>query len=169
MKPRTAILGLLVAAVAVFCGYRAWYATSPAPAVTFTALTGERVSTAELRGRVVLVNFWATDCVICVKEMPRMVKTYAKYHPQGFEFIAVAMPYDPPNYVIAYAQKNALPFRVALDPMGRLTQAFGDVKLTPTSIVIDRRGNVVARILGEPDFAKLESLIEKKLAERGET
>jgi protein-disulfide isomerase len=49
--------------------------------------------------------------------------------------------------------------------MGQLAQAFGDVKLTPTTIVIDKRGNIVSRILGEPDFAKLNALIEQKLAE----
>ena len=129
------------------------------------SLKGERVTTADLRGRVVLVNFWATDCVVCVKEMPRMVATYRKYHPRGFELIAVAMRHDPPNYVLAYTEKNALPFRVALDPMGQLARAFGDVQLTPTTIVIDKRGNIVARILGEPDFEKLDALIEQKLAE----
>ena len=166
MKPRNLILSLAVLAVAAFGAYAFWFASKPAPAVTFTSIKGERVSTADLRGRVVLVNFWATDCVTCVKEMPRMVTTYNKYHAQGFDLIAVAMRYDPPNYVLNYTEKNPLPFRVALDPIGSLAQAFGDVALTPTTIVIDKRGNIVTRIIGEPDFAKLESLIEEKLAER---
>ena len=166
MKSRHLILGLLVLAVAGYAAYRALFATTAAPAVAFTSIKGERVTTQDLRGRVVLVNFWATDCVVCVKEMPRMVTTYRKYQPRGFEFIAVAMSYDPPNYVLNYTEKNALPFRVALDPMGELAKAFGDVKLTPTTIVIDKRGNIVARIIGEPDFAKLDALIEQKLAEQ---
>jgi peroxiredoxin len=165
MKFRNTIVGLVVLGVGAFAAYAAFFRDNAAPAVTFTSLTGEQVSTADLRGRVVLVNFWATDCPVCVKEMPRMVTTYNKYRQQGFEFVAVAMRHDPPNYVLNYAEKNALPFRVALDPMGKLAQAFGDVKLTPTTIVIDKRGNIVTRILGEPDFAKLEALIEKKLAE----
>ena len=165
MKSRHLILGLLVMVVAGFAVYRAVFATAAAPAVAFTSLQGERVTTQDLRGRVVLVNFWATDCVVCVKEMPRMVTTYRKFQPRGFEFIAVAMSYDPPNYVLNYTEKNALPFRVALDPMGALAKAFGDVKLTPTTIVIDKRGNIVARIIGEPDFSKLDALIEQKLAE----
>jgi peroxiredoxin len=165
MRLRHVILGLVVVAVAGLVGYRALFVTPAAPGVTFTSLKGERVTTGDLRGRVVLVNFWATDCVICMKEMPRMVTTYRKYQPQGFEFIAVAMRHDPPNYVMSYTEKNALPFRVALDPMGELAKAFDDVQLTPTTIVIDKRGNIVARIIGEPDFAKLEALIEKKLAE----
>ena len=166
MKLRNTIVVVLVLGVLGFAGYKAFFSTNPAPGVTFTSLQGERVSTNELRGRVVLVNFWATDCPTCVKEMPSMVTTYNKYQKQGFELVAVAMRHDPPNYVINYAQKNALPFRVALDPMGQLAQAFGDVKLTPTTIVIDKRGNIVSRILGEPDFAKLNALIEQKLAEQ---
>jgi thiol-disulfide isomerase/thioredoxin len=114
---------------------------------------------------VVLVNFWATDCPICVKEMPRLVQTYRSYAPKGLELIAVAMPYDPPNYVLDYTAKNKLPFKVALDPMGDLAKAFDGVQLTPTTVVIDKHGKVVRRILGEPDFGKLEKLIEQKLAE----
>ena len=165
MKLRNVILGLVALGIAGFAAYRVLYATTPAPAVAFMSLKGERVTTADLRGRVVLVNFWATDCVVCVKEMPRMATTYRKFQAQGFEMIAVAMRHDPPNYVLNYSEKNALPFRVALDPMGELAKAFGDVRLTPTTVVIDKRGNIVARILGEPDFEKLDALIEKKLGE----
>ena len=157
----TAVLGVLGSAI-----YTGLFSANPAPGVTFTSLKGEQVATADLRGRVVLVNFWATDCPTCIKEMPQMVRTYDRFKAQGFELIAVAMKHDPPNYVINYAEKNALPFKVALDPMGTLAKAFGDVKLTPTTIVIDKHGNIVTRILGEPDFAKLDALIEEKLAER---
>jgi peroxiredoxin len=165
MKLRNSILILVVLGVLGFAGYTAVFKSNPAPAVTFTSLKGEKVSTAELRGRVVLVNFWATDCPTCVKEMPQMVTTYNKFQKEGLEFIAVAMRHDPPNYVINYTEKNALPFKVVLDPMGDAAKAFSDVKLTPTTIVIDKRGNIVSRILGEPDFAKLDALIRQKLAE----
>lgn len=158
-------MAILAVAAAGFALYAALFANTVAPQVTFVSLQGEQITTHSLRGKVVLVNFWATDCAICLKEMPDMVKTYKKYHERGFEYVAVAMKHDPPNYVIGYAEKNALPFKVALDPMGALAQAFGDVKLTPTTFVIDRRGNIVGRIVGEPDFAKLHELLEAKLAE----
>jgi peroxiredoxin len=137
------------------------------PEVTITTITGEKLTGAELRGKVVLVNFWATSCATCVKEMPRLVETYRKHRDRGFETVAVAMSYDPPNYVLHYAEKNALPFKVALDPVGAAARAFGDVSLTPTTFVIDRRGTIVKRYLGEPDFAELDRLIEGKLAEAG--
>ena len=165
MKLRNSVLVLVVLGALGFALYAGFYQTNAAPAVTFTSIRGEKIGTADLRGRVVLVNFWATDCPTCVKEMPQMVETYNKHRANGFELIAVAMRHDPPNYVLNYTEKNALPFKVALDPMGELAKAFGDVKLTPTTVVIDKRGNIVTRILGEPDFTKLDALIAEKLAE----
>jgi len=157
---------LAVAAVATgFLLYNATFDKTTTPQVTFVSIKGERIAAADLRGRVTLVNFWATDCAICIREMPQLVETHKKFQSRGFETIAVAMRHDPPNYVLAYAEKNALPFKVVLDPVGEIAKAFGDVKLTPTTFIIDKRGNIASRITGEPDFRKLHDLLEKKLAE----
>jgi len=137
-----------------------------APEATFATIDGERLTTASLRGKVVLVNFWATDCIPCMREMPRIVHTYNRYRARGFETVAVAMSYDPPNHVRDYARKNALPFRIELDVSGALTGNFGDVRFIPTTFAIDRRGNIVKRYLGEPDLAALHSLLEGKLDEK---
>jgi peroxiredoxin len=160
IKALVAIVVLAIAAV----GYFSLSTKQTAPEVTFTSLTGEKVSMQSLRGKVVMVNFWATSCTTCVKEMPEMVHTYDKYKDKGLDFVAVAMSYDPPNYVLNYAQTRKLPFKVALDPQGDLAKSFGDVKLTPTTFVIDKNGNVIKRYLGEPDFAALHQLLEKALA-----
>jgi len=139
--------------------------TRPAPDVTFVSLEGEKISTTALRGKVAIVNFWATDCVPCRKEMPQLAQTYARYRSQGLEVIAVAMRHDPPNYVMSYAERNRLPFKVALDPMGELARAFGDIQTTPTLVVIDKRGRILEQVQGEPDFDALRRLLERKLAE----
>lgn len=165
LKSRNLILVSVVAAAVAFAAFAIWSAKPAAPQVTFVSLQGEKITTADLRGKVVLVNFWATDCTTCVKEMPEVVATYNKYHGQGFETIAVAMKHDPPNYVLNYTEKNKLPFKVALDPVGELARAFGEVKLTPTTFIIDKQGKMVMRILGEPDFARLHALLEEKLKE----
>ncbi len=162
---RNLILAAVVAGALTFAGFAIWSAKPAAPQVTFVSLQGEKITMADLRGKVVLVNFWATDCATCVKEMPEITATYNKYRAQGFETIAVAMKHDPPNYVLNYAEKNKLPFTVALDPMGALAKAFGEVKLTPTTFIIDKQGRMVMRILGEPDFAKLHALLAEKLKE----
>jgi peroxiredoxin len=135
-----------------------------APAVSFRTLNGELIALESLRGKVVMVNFWATSCATCVQEMPEMVETYKKYYDRGLEFIAVAMSYDPPNYVLNYAESRQLPFKVALDSDGQAAKSFGDVKLTPTTFVIGKDGTILKRYVGIPEFASMHQLLEKALA-----
>jgi peroxiredoxin len=133
--------------------------------VRFATLSGQNLATADLRGKVVLVNFWATSCVSCVQEMPRMVETYKKFAPHGYDMIAVAMSYDHPNQVAAFASSRALPFKVALDGNGDISKGFGDIRATPTSFLIDKRGRIVKQYLGEPDWAEFHALLEKTLGD----
>ncbi|GAA4351258.1 TlpA disulfide reductase family protein [Variovorax defluvii] len=138
---------------------------SAAPASTFVLLDGSKKSTEDLKGKVTLVNFWATSCVTCVAEMPKVIATYDKYKAQGYDTLAVAMSYDPPSYVVNFAETRKLPFQVAIDNTGSVAKAWGDVKLTPTTYIVNKRGEIVKRYVGEPDFAELHRLIEKLLAE----
>ncbi|MFD2365059.1 TlpA family protein disulfide reductase [Pseudoduganella sp. GCM10020061] len=145
-------------------GFAAFTGSKPAPEVTYLSIKGEQITPAALKGKVVMVNFWATSCVTCVKEMPDMVRTYEKFKGQGLEFIAVAMSYDPPNYVVNFTETRKLPFKVALDVDGSAAKAFGDVQLTPTTFVIGRDGKILKRYVGEPDFAELDKLIQRALS-----
>lgn len=137
----------------------------PAPAVTVVSLEGKPIALQALRGKIVLVNFWATSCAVCLAEMPAMVETFRKYHPRGLEALFLAMPYDRPDRVLHYARSQQLPFTVALDVQGEVVRAFGGVQGTPTTLLIDKRGRIVERIVGIPDFDRLHALIERKLAE----
>lgn len=144
-----------------------WWSASAqeAPSSTFVLLDGSKRTTADMKGKVTLVNFWATSCTTCVAEMPKLVATYDKYKAKGYDHLAVAMSYDPPSYVVNFAETRKLPFPVAIDNTGAVAQAWGDVKLTPTTYLVDKRGTIVKRYVGEPDFADLHQLIEKLLAE----
>ena len=157
------LIALAVVLVAGFAGYTLLSGGNAAPEVTYTSITGKTVSTASLKGKVVLVNFWATSCPGCIQEMPELKKTHERYAPRGFETVAVAMSYEPPNYVKTYVDTHQLPFHVTLDAQGSIAKAFGDVQLTPTSVLIDKEGNIVKRYVGVPDFAELNGLIEQKL------
>ena len=154
--------GMLLALAALF--YRSFSAPFAAPDVTYMNLKGEKISAQSLRGKVVLVNFWAPTCSICVAEMPQMISTYDKYHQQGLEIIAVAMSYDAPNLIVDYAEKRQLPFHVVLDLQDKFAHAFGDVKATPTTFVIDKQGRIIHRYTGKPSFEQLHKLLEKELA-----
>ncbi|RZI94371.1 MAG: TlpA family protein disulfide reductase [Variovorax sp.] len=152
-------------ALAVGAGVYLSTGTEAAPASTFVLLDGSKQNTEDLKGKVTLVNFWATSCVTCVAEMPKVIATYDKYKARGYDTLAVAMSYDPPAYVVNYAETRKLPFKVAIDNTGAVAKAWGDVTLTPTTYIVNKRGEIVKRYVGEPDFAELHKLIEKLLAE----
>src|SRR5450830_970503 len=118
-SPRKFRLFAIIAAIALITlavlFYQSLSGKTTIPDVTFTNLKGEKISAQSLRGKVVMVNFWATSCATCVAEMPKMVSTYNKYHADGLEYVAVAMSYDPANYVLNYVETRQLPFQVAID------------------------------------------------------
>lgn len=155
---------LALIGVALLVALNLFNKKEPAPAVTFKNINGEQIKLQSLHGKVVLVNFWATSCSTCVQEMPQMVETYNKYKDRGFELVAVAMSYDPANYVLNYSQTRQLPFKVALDVDGEAARLFGDVKLTPTTFLIDKNGNIIKRYVGIPEFPVLHQLLESALA-----
>jgi peroxiredoxin len=130
-----------------------------APAVSYTLLDGRRSELAALRGHVVLVNFWATDCAPCVEEMPAMVANWRRFSPQGFQTLAVSMSHDAPALVANFAQSRHLPFPVVIDNTGEIARRFGNVQFTPTSLLINKRGQIVKRWVGTTDFAALAPLI----------
>ncbi|MFP5402488.1 MAG: peroxiredoxin family protein [Gammaproteobacteria bacterium] len=157
---------LIAIAVLVLVGALAYALTEKpkAPAATFTTLEGRPIALDSLRGKVVLVNFWATSCPGCIKEMPGMIEVYRQYRDRGFEIVAVAMQYDPPQYVTNFVQTRQLPFPVALDADGSHARAFGDVRLTPTSFLVGKDGRIVEQKLGELDFVRLRALLDRELS-----
>jgi len=155
----------LALAACLAVGLSACGGSQTAPESTFVLLDGSKKSTADFKGKVTLVNFWATSCVTCVAEMPKLIATHQKYAAQGYETVAVAMSYDPPSYVVNYTETRQLPFKVAIDNTGAVAKAWGDVKLTPTTYLVNKRGEIVKQYVGEPDFAALHQLIEKLLAQ----
>ena len=158
---RLSFIAVLLAGVLALSGC----GQDSAPASSFVLLDGSKLSTEQLKGKVTLVNFWATSCTTCVAEMPEIVATYNKFKDKGYETLAVAMSYDPPAYVVNFTESRKLPFKVAIDNTGVNARDWGDVKLTPTTYLVNKRGEIVKRYVGTPDFAELHRLIEKLLAE----
>ncbi|NDY92658.1 peroxiredoxin family protein [Ideonella livida] len=164
MLNRRQHLGWTAGLAAACAGLGACSGADTAPDVRFTRLDGGVTGLSALQGKVVLVNFWATSCTTCVGEMPHLVSTFQKFQAQGYETVAVAMSYDPPDFVANFVKSRQLPFTVALDHDGGVAKAFGDIRLTPTSLLIDKRGRIVKRYVGAPDFAALHQLIGELLA-----
>lgn len=155
----------LIAAVAIGAlaagAYVALNHHEQAPDVPMVLLNGSTQRMSALQGHVVLVNFWATSCSTCMQEMPKLVDVFKQHQDKGLRTVAVAMAYDPPAYVVNYAQSRQLPFDVVLDHTGQVAASFGQVQLTPTTFVVNKRGEIVKRYVGEPDYAALNALIEQ--------
>ena len=167
-----AIAALVAAALAAALAVGWWAAGGaanaqprPAPQLRYTLLDGQQLVTSDLRGQVVLVNFWATSCAVCVAEMPALVAIFEKYRGRGYQTLAVAMQYDPPARVFDFATRRQLPFGVVIDNTGAIAHGFGDVQATPTSFLINKRGVIVHQFQGAPDLPALHKRVALLLAE----
>jgi peroxiredoxin len=131
-----------------------------APNVMFNTIDGKQFSMQSLQGKMVLVNFWATDCPGCIEEMPALIETYKIYRDKNFELVAVAMPHDTLSQVINYSKLNALPFPVIHDASGTIAEQFNDVRLTPTAFIIDKTGRIIGKSIGNLNFVTLHQLLD---------
>jgi peroxiredoxin len=140
---------------------------SLAPDFVATDLKGQRVRLSALRGKVVLVNLWATWCPPCLQEMPSMERLYTRLKGHDFEVLAVSQDEDA-SLVAPLVQKLAVSFPVLVDPERQVGERFG-VWGYPESFVIDRNGYVVERVIGprEWDTPAQVSALEVLLAGSG--
>ena len=146
MKTKSRFLGLLLLAlISIALSVSCSKTITSAPDVTFTTITGKKIALKDLRGKPVIVTFWATDCPACIKEIPDLIDLYTQYHHRGLEMIAVAMYYDPPNHVVNMTKARQLPYNVALDLKAEHAHAFGDVQLTPSTFLIGPDGSVALK------------------------
>jgi peroxiredoxin len=154
-----------IVAVIAFAAIASWVwrdaTLQAAPDASFKTINGETIRLAKLKGRPVIITFWATDCPSCLEEIPDLITLHNSYSASGLTVIAVAMPYDPPNRVVEMATSKRLPYDVALDPDGDLTQLFGNVHLTPTTFLVNRSGNIVMQKVGVFDLADMRRKLER--------
>ena len=134
-----------------------------APNLKVSSTKGETLMIYDKNYKFTIINFWATDCPGCIKEMPRLVDTYSKYKKRGIQIIAVSMFYDPPSQVLNFIKKNDIPFPVVIDADNKIAKQFDNIRLTPTSVLINEKGQIIDQIVGEIDFTKLENTLSKNI------
>ena len=155
-----AVIGF-VALLGALLGYL-WLAPAgqpPASQANFEDIQGNKFTLEQLRGKPVIVNFWATECPGCVNEIPLLVSMYKKYSTQELVIIGVAMGYDPESQVREMVRQKNMNYPIVLDSNDNLLKAF-NVKVTPTTIFIGKDGKVYKRKLGEMSHTELETTIK---------
>jgi peroxiredoxin len=121
-----------------------------APAFRLPSLGGDEVSLDGLRGRAVLLNFWATWCKPCEDEMPAMERLHRRLGADGLALVAVSVDTSPQD-VEAFRERLGLSFPILLDPQRRVADAYQAFRF-PETWLIDREGVLVARFIGPKDW-----------------
>ncbi len=134
-------------------------ADQPMPPVTFTLTDGSQIRSDELRGQRVLVNFWSVSCEVCKRDMPRLKVLHESLADQRFTVIGVAMSYDPPPAIFDAVAKLQPGYPIALDTRGEIGKAFGDVRVTPTTFLIDPQGNIRYSASGPLDESRIRATL----------
>lgn len=173
-RPRARIEALLWLALAAFLGYRIWpqvaaafgiaSAGTAAPDFQLTTLDGTVVSRDALRGRVVLVNFWATWCPPCRVEMPGFQDVYDRKRPEGFTILGVSTDAAGSQHVARYLWEHEITYPVAM-ASGGIVRAFGGARALPTSYLLDRQGRIRHTVTGIFTEVALEQAVNRLLAE----
>jgi len=122
-----------------------------APAFTIENLRGGDVTLADYKGKLVLLNFWATWCAPCLKEMPSMEKLWQKYKEQGLVVVAVSVDEGYKKRIQTFLKLYDLSFPVLLDPESEVSDLY-KVSGIPASFLIDRNGKIISRLVGEDDW-----------------
>ena len=161
-SPAKKNLGMFLLIAALFFGLML-LSSMPVPDSVFTTITGKKIALQQLRGKPVLVTFWATDCPSCIDEIPYFIELYNAYHDSGLDIFAIAMVYDPPSRVVAMTQGKQIPYHVVLDVNSQHAKAFGDVQLTPSTFLISPEGRLVMKKVGLIDQPALKTQIETLL------
>lgn len=169
MSRFSAVTAMVLGVVFVVLVLGKWFVADDlgsAPNVEFTFSDGTTAQLGEFYGQPVLVSFWATSCAVCVGEIAELIELYDALHPDGLEIIAVAMPYDPPNRVLAMIEEKKIPYPVAIDVTGNTVLAFGNVAITPTSFLITADHAIAQKIVGAINAPKLHDVIRSMLVEK---
>jgi peroxiredoxin len=177
---RAGLLSLI--AILVVIGWTQRYRFVPvaegtrAPDYSAKTVAGEEVSLRSLRGKVVILNVWATWCYPCIKEMPTLQHAYQLLRAEGLEVVAVSVDApigsldpvgNPGGDVPAFVKEFGLTFTVLRDPERKIDSTFGLIGL-PSTFVIDRSGTIVKKVIGiakwddEQHLRELRALLEKK-------
>ena len=144
---------------------------TPAPAVSFENLDGQTVNLSQYRGKVVLVNFWATWCEPCRSEIPELIEYQKKYGDKGFTVLGVAMDQEGKSVVAPFVekqqfdvngQKMTMNYPIVLGNEKIATQ-FGGIIGMPTTFVISKDGKVVKRVIGVIDPQGMNQFIQQQL------
>lgn len=140
----------------------------PAPNFSVTSLTDETVTLENYKGKVVLLDFWATWCKPCVQTMPSLQKLHDRFSTKNFSVLGISIDERGEKKVKAFAKKHRLTYPIFLDAKTNPAWESYNVKVIPAMFLIDASGQIVQQWTGEPDFKEVERVVENLLTKTKE-
>jgi len=125
-------------------------------------VTGSTIKLSNLKGKVVLLNFWATWCGPCRAEIPDFSALYEEYKSKGFEIVGVSLDDDGWDSVTPFVKKYKIPYPIVLGN-GKVVDEYGGFEFIPTTFLIDKKGNIVDKHVGMMNRAQLEKKLKDLL------
>ena len=135
---------------------------SPDSSLRMQKTTGEIKQLRDYQGKFILVSFWATSCIICLKEINQLVDFYQLNQENNFEILAISMYHDRPDWVVQTIKDKNISYPVFFDIDKQISKNFGNVIATPTSFIISPAGDVIYQHAGKTDFRRISEIINKQ-------
>lgn len=120
----------------------------PAPDLTMETLDGRQINLANQDGKVILVNFWATWCAPCRKEIPDLIDLHEKYKSDGLMVVGIAVDEEGAEVVRPFAEKQKISYPIVIDTARTIESEFEAMYGLPTTYVVNPEGQIVRRVLG---------------------
>jgi len=136
--------------------------TIPAPAFSLPDLDGNRVELSQFKGKVLVIDFWATWCPPCREAIPELIAMKKKYGPRGFDIVGISMDENPARVVPPFIEHYGINYPVVMADT-QVPSDFGGIYGLPTTFIVDRDGNIAQRYIGYVDLKVIERDIEALL------